>query len=47
MRSKEGAGDYRYFPDPDLGPIEVSADQRESWRANCRSCRLPAASLCR
>jgi aspartyl-tRNA(Asn)/glutamyl-tRNA(Gln) amidotransferase subunit B len=25
MRSKEGASDYRYFPDPDLGPIEVSA----------------------
>ena len=32
MRSKEGASDYRYFPDPDLGPIEVSADQREAWR---------------
>ena len=31
--SKEGASDYRYFPDPDLGPIEVSADQREAWRA--------------
>ena len=33
MRSKEGASDYRYFPDPDLGPIEVGADQREAWRA--------------
>ncbi|MFM7362338.1 MAG: Asp-tRNA(Asn)/Glu-tRNA(Gln) amidotransferase subunit GatB [Cyanobium sp.] len=33
MRSKEGASDYRYFPDPDLGPIEVSAGQREAWRA--------------
>ena len=33
MRSKEGASDYRYFPDPDLGPIEVSAEQREGWRA--------------
>lgn len=33
MRSKEGASDYRYFPDPDLGPIEVSAEQREAWRA--------------
>ena len=33
MRSKEGASDYRYFPDPDLGPIEVSSEQREGWRA--------------
>ena len=33
MRSKEGASDYRYFPDPDLGPIEVAAEQREAWRS--------------
>jgi aspartyl-tRNA(Asn)/glutamyl-tRNA(Gln) amidotransferase subunit B len=33
MRSKEGASDYRYFPEPDLGPIEVSATQREAWRS--------------
>ena len=33
MRGKEGASDYRYFPDPDLGPIEVSVEQREAWRA--------------
>lgn len=26
MRSKEQAHDYRYFPDPDLVPIEVSRD---------------------
>ncbi len=32
MRSKEGSSDYRYFPDPDLGPIEVSAALREKWR---------------
>ena len=41
MRSKEGASDYRYFPDPDLGPIEVSVDQRESWRSELPE--LPAA----
>lgn len=41
MRSKEGASDYRYFPDPDLGPIEVSADQREGWRKELPE--LPAA----
>jgi len=41
MRSKEGASDYRYFPDPDLGPIEVGAEQREGWRAELPE--LPAA----
>jgi aspartyl-tRNA(Asn)/glutamyl-tRNA(Gln) amidotransferase subunit B len=41
MRSKEGASDYRYFPDPDLGPIEVSVSQREAWRAELPE--LPAA----
>ena len=41
MRSKEGASDYRYFPDPDLGPIEVSADQREAWRSELPE--LPAS----
>jgi len=32
MRVKEGSSDYRYFPEPDLGPIEVSTDQLEAWR---------------
>jgi aspartyl-tRNA(Asn)/glutamyl-tRNA(Gln) amidotransferase subunit B len=41
MRSKEGASDYRYFPDPDLGPIEVSTEQRQSWLAELPE--LPAA----
>ena len=41
MRSKEGASDYRYFPDPDLGPIEVGAEQREAWRSEMPE--LPAA----
>ena len=41
MRSKEGSSDYRYFPEPDLGPIEVSTQQRESWRAELPE--LPAA----
>jgi aspartyl-tRNA(Asn)/glutamyl-tRNA(Gln) amidotransferase subunit B len=41
MRSKEGASDYRYFPDPDLGPIEVGAELREGWRAELPE--LPAA----
>ena len=26
MRSKENANDYRYFPDPDLCPVELTAD---------------------
>ncbi len=31
MRIKEGSSDYRYFPEPDLVPIEVSAQQLEQW----------------
>ena len=41
MRSKEGSSDYRYFPDPDLGPIEVSHDLKEKWRSELPE--LPAA----
>lgn len=33
MRSKEGSSDYRYFPEPDLTPIEISVEQREQWRS--------------
>jgi aspartyl-tRNA(Asn)/glutamyl-tRNA(Gln) amidotransferase subunit B len=33
MRSKEEAHDYRYFPDPDLLPLEIS----EAWIAEVRA----------
>ena len=33
MRSKEDAHDYRYFPDPDLLPLEVSDNFVENLRA--------------
>jgi aspartyl-tRNA(Asn)/glutamyl-tRNA(Gln) amidotransferase subunit B len=33
MRSKEGSSDYRYFPEPDLPPLEVSPEQLETWRS--------------
>ena len=33
MRSKEEANDYRYFPDPDLLPVEISAEYIEAVRA--------------
>ena len=41
MRSKEDAHDYRYFPDPDLLPLEIS----ESWIARVKSemTELPTA----
>ena len=31
MRLKEGSSDYRYFPDPDLGPIELSKNRIAKW----------------
>ena len=33
MRSKEEAHDYRYFPDPDLLPLEISEEWKERVRA--------------
>ncbi|MET0090763.1 MAG: Asp-tRNA(Asn)/Glu-tRNA(Gln) amidotransferase subunit GatB [Candidatus Thiodiazotropha sp.] len=36
MRSKEEANDYRYFPDPDLLPVEITEQRKEAARA-----RLP------
>ncbi len=33
MRSKEDAQDYRYFPDPDLPPVQISDEWIESIRA--------------
>ena len=32
MRSKEEANDYRYFPDPDLLPVEITPEYIESVR---------------
>ena len=45
MRSKEDAQDYRYFPDPDLLPLEVS----EAWLEEVRQSmpELPAATRAR
>lgn len=40
MRVKEGSSDYRYFPEPDLPPIEVSKEQLEQWRSELAE--LPA-----
>jgi aspartyl-tRNA(Asn)/glutamyl-tRNA(Gln) amidotransferase subunit B len=41
MRKKEGSSDYRYFPEPDLPPLEVSETQKEIWRQELPE--LPAA----
>ena len=41
MRSKEDAHDYRYFPDPDLLPLEVSDEWIEE--INSKMPELPAA----
>ncbi len=33
MRSKEDAHDYRYFPDPDLLPLDITPEMLETMRA--------------
>jgi aspartyl-tRNA(Asn)/glutamyl-tRNA(Gln) amidotransferase subunit B len=45
MRSKEDANDYRYFPDPDLLPVEIS----DAWLAEIRAemPELPSAAKAR
>jgi aspartyl-tRNA(Asn)/glutamyl-tRNA(Gln) amidotransferase subunit B len=45
MRSKEGSSDYRYFPEPDLPPMEVSKEQLETWKNSLPE--LPAAKRSR
>ncbi|MFZ2542310.1 MAG: Asp-tRNA(Asn)/Glu-tRNA(Gln) amidotransferase subunit GatB [Gallionella sp.] len=41
MRSKEDAHDYRYFPDPDLLPLDISEEWKEQIRATLPE--LPSA----
>ena len=41
MRSKEEAHDYRYFPEPDLTPVSITAEMLE--RARAALPELPAA----
>ena len=45
MRTKERAHDYRYFPEPDLLPVHVSAEWREAIRATMPE--LPEAKRAR
>jgi len=45
MRSKEDAHDYRYFPEPDLTPLEIGAEWLDSLRAEMPE--LPAAKRSR
>ena len=45
MRSKEDAHDYRYFPDPDLLPLEISSEWIEKVRGSLPE--LPKAKQAR
>lgn len=44
MRSKEEAHDYRYFPDPDLLPLEIEQAWIEEIKRPCRNCPTRSAS---
>jgi len=41
LRTKEEAHDYRYFPDPDLMPVEVDAAWKDRLRATCPELPFP------
>ena len=43
MRSKEDAHDYRYFPDPDLLPLELD----DAFLEECRNCRTRSCAAMR
>lgn len=45
MRSKEGSHDYRYFPEPDLPPLEISREMVEAVRKELPE--LPGAKMAR
>ena len=45
MRSKEEANDYRYFPDPDLLPVEITDELRKQVKADLPG--LPTAKKLR
>ncbi|MDR3357962.1 MAG: Asp-tRNA(Asn)/Glu-tRNA(Gln) amidotransferase subunit GatB [Desulfovibrio sp.] len=45
MRSKEEAHDYRYFPDPDLLPVEIAEEDIRAWKAGLPE--LPGERLAR
>ena len=46
MRSKEEAHDYRYFPDPDILPVEISADEMARWKQELPELPKARAARC-
>ena len=47
LRSKEDAHDYRYFPDPDLLPLELTTRSSTNAARACPNCPTPSARATR
>ena len=45
LRSKEDAHDYRYFPDPDLLPVQMNRVASVSWQRSYRSVPLISSAV--
>lgn len=47
QRSKEEAADYRYFPEPDIPPLEWTEEEVNHWKERINQLERPQTKICR